>query len=219
MKELLSDLDCVLKAGPVAVLVRHAERFPITDPTCGHNAALTESGKLNARLLGDEIGARIQTSDSVILGHSPVPRCQETAEMIGRGIGSRHPNTYIPKAFDHLGGPYFRDAKSALELYRDEGAAFLRRWFNDAVPGALIAPFREAAEQQIVQSMSVSEGSRLAILISHDLNIMLVREYVFGIRHEDSGWPDYLDGVVMTADGPSLLIGYRGIWKRISVPD
>ena len=67
----------------VFFLVRHGERNHITpnDPDFGAHVGLTERGREQALALGKCIPAE----DDIVFFSSPVGRCVETAQCIGRG--------------------------------------------------------------------------------------------------------------------------------------
>jgi hypothetical protein len=57
----------------------------------------------------------------------------------------------------------------------------------------------------------------LDLHVSHDWNIIVLRELVCGVRHEDAGWLDFLDGVVFTPTAAGLRAAYRqkiAEWSR-----
>ena len=102
----ISALPQLLVSGPVVLLIRHAERGPITDPTMGHDVPLTDRGREAAEATGRAVGAAAQGLGRVVVAHSPVPRCEETARRIARGAETSGANTSALGARGHLGGPY-----------------------------------------------------------------------------------------------------------------
>ena len=67
--------------GRSAVMLRHAARFPIVDMTRPELAELTPEGSATAEAMGEQLRGH----DGVRLFHSPVKRCQQTAECLARG--------------------------------------------------------------------------------------------------------------------------------------
>jgi hypothetical protein len=92
------------------------------------------------------------------------------------------------------------------------GPDFLRQWFDGLVPSGWIEPIGATASGQVRSAIAEFDNDlepRLAILISHDWNLMAVREYFFGIRHEDAGWIDFLDGIVIRPTAGGVSFSYR----------
>jgi hypothetical protein len=81
-QSLVNDLDRIPRDRPVILLMRHAHRFPITDPATNYLVGLTEEGVQMAEAFG-RLLAR-QFSPGRVMS-SPVGRCVDTAEAIARG--------------------------------------------------------------------------------------------------------------------------------------
>jgi broad specificity phosphatase PhoE len=208
----IDDLKGMLKCGPAVLLIRHAARGDFSDPRTGNDVPITDAGRAAATQLGLEIAQILAPADRVLLAHSPVHRCVQTAAAIHAGLSSGPCSSTLIGAREHLGGPYLVDPKPALDLAAQLGAWFLRHWFDGTVPESLVQPARDAANEQVVRALELldqPEGPRLAILVSHDWNLMLVREHYVGVRHEDAGWIDFLDGVAMQRTEDGVAVGYR----------
>jgi hypothetical protein len=52
-------------------------------------------------------------------------------------------------------------------------------------------------------------GRRLDLHVSHDWNILTLRERLCGVRHEEAGWLNFLDGVAFTVAVDGLRAVYR----------
>ncbi len=62
----------------------------------------------------------------------------------------------------------------------------------------------------IVSKLSEDGGAdRLDIHVSHDWEISLLREELFGLRYEDVGWPPFMDGILFRTDGADVVASYR----------
>jgi hypothetical protein len=83
-QSLLADLDRIPRDRPVVLLMRHAHRFPITDPASNYQVGLTEEGVQTAEAFG-RLLARLIRPGRVM--SSPVGRCVDTASAIARGAG------------------------------------------------------------------------------------------------------------------------------------
>jgi len=203
------------QAADRAVLVlRHAEREPIPDPLRPELAELTPAGMKAAR----ELGARLVGFSHLRLFHSPVKRCRQTAECIGQGLADLGPRIDGPFEVASLGLGYIRGAHEVAELTREHGDHFIRLWFEGRVDARFMQDPRELARHMRGHmdeclEQQAAHGRRLDIHVTHDWNLLVLREWNLGLRHEEAGWIEFLDGVayapglggqLLCACGPSL---------------
>lgn len=204
-------------SGQIALLIRHAERHPIEAMSNALQPLLTAKGKSDAYRLGGTLAHY----SPVTIYHSPVPRCVETAERLRDGIVGARGKALIAGYLLELGGPYITGSwdmivKSIEELGH---SVFFRKWFNNELPATVVMPLREAAEIQLnilVRQLRSGDGS--TINVTHDWNIMMIREYYFRLRHEDIGDPDYLDGICAYIQDGMLHLRYHAHDQIISLP-
>jgi broad specificity phosphatase PhoE len=193
----LVDLFCgALSAGPAALLLRHAERGPITDLARHHEVPLNAAGLLAAKESGRQLAACAALGD-VAFAHSPVERCGQTARGLREGAGVGE----LVGVVDDLGSNYLRDPARVAQAYLEGGKDFVRAWFDGRVGADVIAPCEAVAGQQIGAMTTLLQRHRIVVAVSHDWNIAALREHALGARFEDVGWPDFLDGVVITGEG------------------
>jgi broad specificity phosphatase PhoE len=184
-----------LKAiGPVTLLVRHAERFEITRDMNPLEALLTEQGKADAV----EYGKAAAVLSPLTVYHSPVKRCRQTAEGIVRGIEAAGGEADPRGAFAKLGDPYVMDNyASTWELFDRFGHhGFFREWFSGRLPRDYLLPLEEAAEIGVncLREMNAKHNNTV-IAVTHDWNIMIIREHFLRQRHEEIGMPGFLEGL------------------------
>lgn len=203
--------------GPAVLIMRHAERYPIIDPTNVTEAPLTDKGKEDAYKLGREL-AKI---NPVQYFSSPVYRCQQTAEGIAQGIQSVNGTAGQIGYIYNLGGPYITgDWNDVLDVIVQHGISkYIRKWFNGELPEDIVMPIAKAAalEMEIIAGQ-LAEG-KSTINITHDFNIMIMREYYFNLRHEDIGYPDYLDGIAACLKDKKIHLYYHEHHTVIDFPD
>lgn len=201
--------------GRAALVLRHAERFPVVDLATHEEILLTENGHLAARAAGaelhDALGGR-----TLVVGHSPVERCAQTARGIAAGFQDRGGRVREVGAVAHLASPFVVDKGKAYALVNGYGHAFIRAWFDGEVPHDCFHPRHRAAREQldaIVDALRGCDEEEVAVFVTHDWNIALVREEFLGVKHEDFGWPDYLDGLALFAepDRVRLAVGDRAV--------
>jgi len=208
---------------PVAVLLRHAERFPIHAPDDGWTAPLTDRGPLAAEELGVSLAPL-----GIVARTSPIPRARQTAAGVLKGAEAAGSRVVDHGVLDELAGPYLTDATSVMEVCLELGdKVFVRRWFDEALVMDGLMRARMAALGQLEVLMetlaSAPPEPALHIHFSHDWNILLIREHFLGLKHEDIGMPPFLDGLVAFRDQHELVLRYREVetarrWRRFGEP-
>lgn len=208
--ELLETLHSLPPAGSSAIFMRHAERFPIVDAADPTLAEITPAGAVAA----EAFGARIRGFDHVRLFHSPIKRCRQTAECIGRGLASNGVVVEHAGPEPTLGVDYILDLKEAGRLTILHGDHFVRLWFTGQIGAAIIRSAEQIAEGKLVYLTQrlhepVTRGRRLDVHVSHDWNVIILRELMLRVRHEDAGWLTFLDGVAFSSGAAGLQACYR----------
>lgn len=208
---LLDTLRSLPKDAPAAAILRHAERFPIVDASAPTLAEITPAGAATA----EAFGAKIEGFDCLRIFHSPVKRCLQTAECIARGAASKGHSVEIVGPQPALGVDYILDVKEAGRLTVLHGDHFVRLWFSDKIATTVIQAARPLAEAKIAYMEqrlkdSCPRGRRLDLHVSHDWNIIVLRELVCGVRHEEAGWLNFLDGIAFSPCAAGLRAIYNG---------
>jgi broad specificity phosphatase PhoE len=179
-----------------ALLVRHAERGPVTDLARHHEVLLTPAGIEAARSSGQQLTTCTRHGRPAF-AHSPVERCGQTARGLHEGTGGGE----LVGVVDDLGSSYLRDPARVAQAYLEGGRDFVRAWFDGRVDSDIIAPCDVVARLQVDALTGLLHQHELVVAVSHDWNIAALREHALGARFEDVGWPEFLDGVVVTAEG------------------
>lgn len=208
-RELLATLSS-LRTGCATAVLRHAARHPIKDPREPLLAELTDAGHRDA----EAFGASIQGFDRVRLFHSPVKRCQQTAESVAAGASRARLAVELLGAQPELGVAYILDQVETGRMSGKHGEHFVRLWFTDQIPEELILRAPDIARRKLAYlrarlSEPAHGGRRLDLHISHDWNVLILRELLLGVRHEERGWAAFLDGVAFTAEADKLRAFYR----------
>lgn len=193
-----------------AAFLRHAERFPILVASDHTLAELTPDGHAAA----EAFGTKIAGFDRVRIFHSPVKRCRQTAEGIARGLSTTGRVVEIVGAADALGVDYIVDPTETARLATQHGEHFIRLWFSGVVGPAVIRAAEQIAARKVAYMIErlhepCAHGRRLDLHVSHDWNILTLRELLCGVRHEEAGWLNFLDGVAFAAEVGGLRAVYR----------
>ena len=62
----------------------------------------------------------------------------------------------------------------------------------------MIAPCDEVADGIVTSVCDCLPEHDLVVAVTHDWNIAALREHRLSLRYEDAGWPQFLDGVVVS---------------------
>jgi hypothetical protein len=177
---------------PVALLMRHAARHPITDPSDPFAAGLTEEGILTAEELGKEFGERFQPGKMV---SSPVERCIATGKAIARGAG--WPDAVIiDERLSHL---FIAPAWGMVNSSRMTGPV----------------PFQvRIIMHWILRVMDTTP--RLDVMVTHDTVLGAVVGGLLHVPVTNENWPGYLEGMFIWRGEQGVCARWRGIEYLLS---
>lgn len=194
----------VPEVGPVAVLLRHAERPEIPEGSPGMEIDLTEAGKAAARRIGAMLGERIRTITT-----SPVIRCRTTAAFLREGAD--RPFEISDQALLGAPGAFVADGDVAWESWRrmgNEGVIAQLMACSEALPG-MHPP--ELAVRRLLDLLSTALdcGAGLHLFVTHDAVLAPFVARILGRPLEREQWPGYLDAVMLWREDGKLLARYR----------
>lgn len=212
----------------VYLLVRHGERNHITpnDPDFGAHVGLTERGREQALSLG----RCIPPEGDICFYSSPVGRCVETAQFIGKG------RTSVQCAAQESSAPHVEPLTCLAEYFvqnYDEYMKVLRAGFYEGICAWLFAeearissgtgtysgnePFAPLAKRsEEMLSMMLEKGcARFNIFATHDAWVVPCLTHFCKMRFTPQRWMNYLTGmaVVTGADGktPRRIVPVTGL--------
>ncbi len=215
----MSQLDVEQLPGhrPLAIILRHAERPPVVNLLRHRDALLTVRGKRDSFLLGQKLTGVCP----VRVYHSLVVRCQQTARAISGGLqdqsGSCESVEPLAELADY-GSIATGDWREIVEIVKRYSPFFLRKWFDGKVPSDRFMPLRKAAYFTLsILVRQLTEMRTSTINITHDWNIMPMREYFFSLRHEEIGKLDFLDGIAAYITEDKVCVVYHEHNKEIDL--
>lgn len=182
----------------ISLLMRHSAREYAPGRHDLDNP-LTEDGRRYAREFGTHVPAALR----VRAYSSPVPRCQDTAELIhaahlekgGLGRGGARP-------VEGLGVFYVLDQMKmfkAMSTSAEGMRGLMRAWFDGRVAEDIMLPAPLAARcllrLLITRLQGQSSDPALDLCVTHDLSLYLFREVCLGMRADTAGKVRYLDGI------------------------
>jgi hypothetical protein len=189
-------LEQVKGDGPLSMIIRHAERNEVGSIAHSLEVGLTGKGKQDAIRFGGSIGG----DRPVRLFHSPAVRCRETAMGIAEGLRSNGHEVISVQESPSLCAPYLKDTCVLRDADR-LGHDFMRAWFEGRFDRRWLLPTPEAADMVlslVIESLGSGPEDGLDIHVSHDWEVVLLREELLGVRYEEAGWVEYLAGLVLT---------------------
>ena len=186
-ESLLNNLERIPRDRPVALLMRHSNRFPIDDPEYPYQAALTEEGFRLAEEFGFHLRAHFRPGRVM---SSPVGRCIDTAAAIARGAGwSVEVLSHTLLSHDHI--------LPAWTLTEQGGC-------GSQIPEQVL---------ETIDLLLEHDGDRpvLEVMVTHDTIVGAVVGCVLKASVLGEDWPRYLEGVFIWKDGDSIHLLWRGI--------
>lgn len=216
--ELLSALSELPKDAPAAALMRHAARYPIANSAQPTLAEITPEGAAAAEAMGKQL----RDFDCIRLFHSPVKRCQQTAECLAKGVRAAGLDVQHVGPEAALGVDYILDLPEAGRLTDLHGEHFVRLWMEGKIPEPVVRATRHIMELKLRYlapklADPCSAGRRLDLHVTHDWNILVLRELTLGLRHEELGWLTYLDGLAFSPRPNGLLAVYRQHQRQLEL--
>ncbi|MFO7619358.1 MAG: phosphoglycerate mutase family protein [Thermoplasmata archaeon] len=194
-----------------AIVIRHAQRCELTGPQSYWTCGLTARGQEQAHEFGRKVAGNFP---GYRIFHSPVKRCEQTALALSQELGG------VPISPEKgLGLSYLRVPVNEGFAEADSHDDFIRAWFSGLVPPEIFMPLDEARDVQLGylrSKLAEAPGNTLDIHVTHDWNINVLREGIFGIRHEDAGWPNFLSGLLFSEDGCGLAAHIQDRGRTIS---
>ncbi len=181
----------------MGVIMRHSARDRITSEESVLSMGLTEQGKQSAYCFGE----RFPSWACVRVFSSPIERCQDTAACIADGYRDQGGSTAPLRIIDDLGPLYIMDSSAVFRMAEEAGSLrLLRQWFNGEIAPEIMVPAPQAADillRVMLTAFREHHGELLALFISHDWNIFLLKDYYLGLPHEEFGDVHFLEGMVL----------------------
>ncbi|MBW1848699.1 MAG: histidine phosphatase family protein [Deltaproteobacteria bacterium] len=200
----------------IAAIMRHSERHydndnPIREPFM----SLTEPGKD----FSIKFGGKLPSGVMVRAFSSFLGRCIETAYLIDKGYTAKGGKTESNTVELFLSPFYAKDPVEIVKTFVETGSlSFIRSWLDGDFSSELIDNPVDSA-QKIVgfakEKLTESLEDHIDIFVSHDWNLYLVKEVFLGLKHEDYGNVEYLEGVVLYAQNGNIYITNHQAEPRI----
>lgn len=191
----------------VFFLVRHAERDHIkpTDADYGAHVGLTERGREQALALG-----RCIPDADMVFFSSPVGRCVETAQCIGRGHASAAGVALAPglpqvEPLDCLGDYFVQNHDEFTKVLRAGFYEGICEWLQNEREGKprkeIEAFYPLASRSEEMLSMMLEKGNaRFNIFATHDAWTVPCLTFFCKMRFTPQRWMNFLTGMAVVTD-------------------
>jgi hypothetical protein len=82
-------------------------------------------------------------------------------------------------------------------------------WLGDESPQVFMVPARQYAKEiyRALLSEELCSAGKITIIVTYDLNILPLVKFFFP---SSSSWLDFLNGVVLKAEGEKTSVGFDG---------
>ncbi len=195
-----------------SLVIRHAERSSLES---GLHLNLTERGREEAVAFGRQL----HEYDRIRLFYSPDDRCHDTAQAIAESaekIGARIIAFQEDEYLDWI--TCFVEDRCMLIAERMTPSS-LRPLLSGAIIRKILRrSFGESDKimRHLIQRLLESDSPGLLdVNVSHDWDIMALREYHLGMRFEEYGLIDYLDGLVLFLSDGSVMVSYKPFTQNV----
>lgn len=172
------------------LLVRHAERMPISHGNIGNKTSLTERGKVDAIEFASKLDSPV-----ISISSSPLLRCKQTAELIAHIKGFEQSSILFDK---DLGDPgyFIDDATLAWSHWQEKGEAKVNEYLlsgTEKWSGFKSFTVAVAAFEERIHQVLISSQNGLHIWITHDTILASFVSRVLDNKLTTNKWPRYLD--------------------------
>lgn len=186
----------------VGILVRHAERTPIHTAEDASLAPLTEDGRHQAKLLGNQLA--LFPVDGIF--SSVIERCVDTAKCVVEGLGEARKIQTHPILLK----AYMADWEIAKrEIFRGNPMQIIHAYLNGAQIPGMLSPGE--GSQNLLQFVTrhVKKGA-ITLFFTHDALIMPFCQHFTGTRFSpETNVPWMASSIIRIANDRIFVDGTR----------
>lgn len=194
----------------MSVMMRHSARqYDPKHPEREPFMLLTEEGKEFAF----QMGKALPTGFTIHFFSSFVARCIETAYLLDKGYTTNQGLTVHNQADKYFSPSYIKKHFDLLPIMEEQSSNFIRYWFEGNISPEIIDPLDVAATDivnMLKTRLSEAPDGQINLGVTHDWNIYPVKEHFMGLKHEDIGKIEYLEGVVVYEEqGQTYIVNHQ----------
>jgi broad specificity phosphatase PhoE len=213
---LISGFNNSALASSIGLILRHSKRNEPSLWDDDQNMELTEEGKKIARFFG----SKLPTSKKLIIFHSGVNRCRETAELIIQGFSKKGGEGIMKGECQILRGIGLNQNLFIEELKKYPLIEVILRWIAGLYPDDKWPSFKnycQRAAKIIWSYIEKQEKNVLSIFVTHDIHSIILRYGWFGFPLDMRGI-NYLGGFAFAFKNDGIEILDYGELKTAEIP-
>ncbi len=200
----------------IILILRHSHRNDPTELVKIHELRLTPQGHQVAKIFGQ----KLPNERAIRLYHSPVGRCQETAEDILTGFEETGGNGALkgvltPLFFAGTAPKFFQDINM-----KNSHLDFMFRWAVGFYSPDLISPLQTYCQNAAVviwNNINDAPERGIDIHITHDVFLMALRFGWFGIPPNEE-WVPFLGGIAFTLTENKIKLFVKDRFISMNAP-
>ncbi len=201
----------------VMLVVRHSIRTDIDTPDIqdAWMAPLTQEGKE----LAWKFGRMIANEHPCTLRFSRVPRCEDTAHFMRRGIIERGGSCEIMGRRQYLEAPFVVDPMRVMEVFATKGTSgFAHEWATGRLGDGVIEAIGSAGRSfldSVLEAGDRENSGTVSIFVTHDITLLALLSLVFDVTDAAFRWPAFMGGLVLARRDSGLCLFYDGQEKAL----
>ncbi len=203
------------RADRIGILLRHSRREAPSGGQRYGQLHLTAEGRQTAI----EFGRALPAKRRLRLFCSSYMYCKETAIHIFKGILFHHGSPEFKGSLHCLGPEFMVDSLQLKKNVKRFGApSVARRWLDTQLSSEVMKDPVDSLRRMMNPLLSLLEegdGNRIDVFVTHDWNILLVKDLLLGLAHENVGWPDYLDSIVLASHSGKVVLSWKDTHRTI----
>ncbi len=194
-----------------SLIVRHAER---TSRESGLDLQLTEKGRQEA----EAFGRQLVRYDRLRLYYSPNHRCHDTAQAIAESARQTGAHIIAFQEDEYLDWITCFIEDKCMSIAERRNRSIIRSLFSRATIRNIIERSFGGSDKvmrHLVQrTLEDNSPGVLDVNVSHDWDILTLRENYLGMRFEEYGLIDFLDGLVLFPSDGSATVAYQPLARK-----
>jgi len=205
-------------AHPILLAVRHSHRESVRTLDEMVDRRITDLGHEMAR----EFGRRLPVERRVVIRHSEIRRCRETAEDFADGIREMGGKIRQLEGLGMLVGPRVQDAEIWSNVGVDgiDVAKFVNDYADGHYDESRIERFESYGKRVIegtIGTLIAAQPGDLYIYVTHDAFLLMAKRAYLGRAVVDADRPPYLGGWSLSRGSEGLRLFERGVTREIQV--
>jgi len=212
---LLAQSKDIIPNSPAVLVLRHSERDEPDKFKDILHAQLTLQGQQAAF----EFGRTLPANRKYVIYHSPIERCQVTAEQIHEGISSRLVSSTIKGVLDSISDLKTKKKEVSKIIDRDY-PNFLFYWIANFYPVDVIESsfaISKRVSKDIDKHFKSADDNTVFIYITHDWHVTGLLFHFSAILNTID-WIEYLDGFFLQKMEDKLIVHHKFGKKIIFKP-